>query len=36
MNTKNNIEEDNKTITEEFLALLNDYLKNTKPSRKLL
>ena len=36
MNTKNNIEEDNKTITEEFLVLLNDYLKNTKPSRKLL
>ena len=36
MNTENNIEEDNKTITEEFLALLNNYLKNTKPSRKLL
>ena len=36
MNTENNIEEDNRAVTEEFLALLNDYLKNTKPSTKLL
>ncbi len=28
--------EDNKEITKEFLALLDKYLKNNKPSRKLL
>lgn len=35
MNTENNIKED-KVVTEKFSELLDDYLKNTKPSRKLL
>ena len=35
MNTENNIEED-EAIIEKFSELLSNYLKNTKPSRKLL
>lgn len=35
MNTENNIEED-KVFKEKFSELLDNYLKNTKPSRKLL